>query len=314
MKILVNMKLEDRHVAMIRAVSEEVEVVQAGSEEEALSAMPEAEVVFGSVSREMFRRAERLRWTQSWGAGVDGLLYPEFVESGIILTSAKGLVGVHLAEHAMALLLGLTRGIARAVRSPDWNEQKGIRNAAWELIDRTMGIVGLGGTGRELATRARGFGMRIIAVDPEPVEVPDSVESCRRMDGFHDLLADSDVISICAPLTPETEGLFDRDAFRKMRNHALLINVTRGKIVDEEALVDALEQGEIGGAGLDVTPQEPLPHGHRLWAMENVLITPHVAGGSPNRQERTIELFCENLRRLLRGEELLCVIDKRKGY
>ena len=314
MKVLLNLELEDRHVAQVRAVSDRVEVVRAGEKEEVLKAMPEVEAVFGGLSRDMFRRAERLRWVQSWGAGVDGMLTPEFVESGVILTSAKGTVGVHLSEHAMALLLGLTRGIAHAVRRPTWASQRPIRDGAWELIDRTMGIVGLGGTGRDLAARAHAFGMRIIAVDPEPVEVPDCVAACWRMDRFHDLLAGSDVVAVCAPLTPETEGMFDREAFRRMRRHALLINVTRGRIVDEAALVEALEQGVIGGAGLDVVPQEPLPEDHPLWRMENVLITPHVAGGSPNRQDRIVGMFCENLRRLLAGEPLLGVIDKRKGY
>jgi phosphoglycerate dehydrogenase-like enzyme len=134
------------------------------------------------------------------------------------------------------------------------------------------------------------------------------------MDRFHDLLGESDVVAICAPLTPDTEGLFDREAFRRMQSHAMLINVTRGRIVDEEALLEALQKGLIGGAGLDVTPQEPLPEDHPLWRMENVIVTPHTAGGSPNRMDRTVALFCENLRRLLAGEPMLSVIDKRKGY
>ena len=156
--------------------------------------------------------------------------------------------------------------------------------------------------------------MRIIAVDPEAVEVPEEVEVCWGMERFGELLEQSDVVAICAPLTVETEGLFDRAAFARMRSQALLINVTRGKIIDEEALLTALEEGQIGGAGLDVVPQEPLPADHPLWRMENVIITPHTAGGSPNRNGRIVALFCENLRRYLAGEELLSAIDKRKGY
>lgn len=314
MKILLNLELEDRHVAQIQAVAGGLELIRAGARDDVLKAMPEVEAIFGGLSRDMFRRAEKLRWVQSWGAGVDGMLTPEFVESEVVLTSAKGTVGVHLAEHAMALLLGLTRGIAHAVRKPSWSSQRPIRDAAWELIDRTMGIVGLGGTGRDLAVRAHAFGMRLLAVDPEPVEIPACVETCWRMDRFHDLLGESDVVAVCAPLTPETEGMFDREAFRRMRRHAFLINVTRGRIVDEAALMEALTQGLIGGAGLDVQPREPLPEDHPLWRMDNVLITPHVAGGSPNRQDRIVALFCENLRRLLAGQPLLGVIDKRKGY
>lgn len=314
MKVLLNFDLEERQVERIRAVSDQVEIIRPGSPEEALEAMPEVEVVCGSFSREMCRRGERLRWVQSWSAGVDGMLYPELVDSEIILTSAKGTVGVHLAEHAMALLLGLTRGIGRAVRRPDWGQRMPIRAVSRELLDQTMGIVGLGGTGRELARRAHGFGMRVLAVDPEDVEVPDCVAACWKTDRFHDLLAAADVVAICAPLTGETEGMFDREAFQMMQRHALLINVSRGKIMEKAALLEALEQGWIGGAGLDVAPEEPLPLDHPLWRLENVLITPHTAGGSPRRDDRMVALFCENLRRLLAGEELMSVIDKRKGY
>jgi phosphoglycerate dehydrogenase-like enzyme len=276
--------------------------------------MPEIEVVCGEIDREMFARREKLRWMQSWGAGVDGVLHPELVESDVVLCSAKGTVGVHLAEHAMALLLGLTRGIHTAVRHPSWDQRFPIRAVQWELIDRTLGIVGLGGTGRALAQRAGAFGMRIIAVDAVGVEELEEVEVCWGMEHFGELLEQSDVVAVCAPLTAETEGLFDQEAFARMRSHALLINVTRGKIVDEEALLAALTEGQIGGAGLDVVPQEPLPEDHPLWRLENAIITPHTAGGSPNRDGRIVKLFCENLRRYLAGEELLSVIDKRKGY
>ena len=261
MKVLMQMDLAAELIEEIRQVAEEVEVVCVDSDAAALEVMPEIEVVCGHISREMFARRQKLKWMQSWGAGVDGVLHPELVESDVVLCSAKGWVGVHLAEHAMALLLGLTRGIHTAVRHPDWERRWAIRAASWELVEQTMGIVGLGGTGRELAKRASAFGMRIIAMDPEEVEVPEEVEACWGMDQFHALLEQSDVVAVCAPLTAETEGLFDQEAFARMRSHALLINVTRGRIVDEKALLAALADGQIGGAGLDVVPQEPLPAG-----------------------------------------------------
>ena len=189
-----------------------------------------------------------------------------------------------------------------------------IRKASWELIDRTMGIVGLGGTGRALADRAAAFGMRILAVDPEDVDVPDCVESCWKLDRFHEMLGVSDIVVICAPLTSDTEGMFDDAAFEAMQSHALLINVTRGRIMDEDALVMALRDGKIGGAGLDVTPQEPLPVDHVLWTLPNVVITPHTAGGSPNRDDRLLELIMCNIERFRRGDPLLSEIDKRKGF
>ncbi len=315
MNVLLRMDLEESLVDNIRRVDEKVRVVCADSETEALEVMAEIEVVCGEIIPAMFARRKKLAWIQSWGAGVDGLLYPELVESDVVLCSAKGTVGVHLADHAMALLLGLARGIHTALRNPGWEDIRWpIRDASWELVDRTMGIVGLGGTGRELARRAGAFGMRVVAVDPEDVEVPPEVKACWRMDRFHALLERSDVVAICAPLTAETEGLFDREAFARMRSHALLINVTRGRIVDEASLLEALNRNRIGGAGLDVVPQEPLPGDHPLWKMDNVLITPHTAGGSPNRDGRCVALFCDNLRRYMDGLPLLSVIDKRKGY
>ena len=314
MNILLNVELGDEERERIRAVSDDVRLLELDSAGEALEAMTEVDVVLGGVTLEMLQRGDRLRWVQTDGAGADGSLFPEFVASDVLLTSAKGTVGVHLAEHAMALLLGLTRGIAWAVRRQGWDQRIPIRNASWELIGRTMGIVGLGGTGRHLARLASGFGMRVIAVDPEDVDVPEHVESCWKMDRFHDLLSQSDVVGVCAPLTHETEGMFDRAAFASMSGHALLINVTRGRIVDEAALMEALEGGIIGGAGLDVTPREPLPLDHPLWSMDNVIVTPHTAGGSPNRNGRLVGLFCDNLRRFIDGRPMLSVIDKHKGY
>lgn len=314
MNVLLRIDLDDRHVERIRAVSPRLELIQLQSEGEVLEAMPDVHVVFGEVSREMFARGDRLRWVQVTGAGVDARLFGDLVGSDVVLTSEKGVVGVHLAEHALALLLGLTRGIATAIRKPGWDQRMPIRNAAWEIEGLTMGIVGLGGTGIALADRARGFGMRVVAVDPEDVQTPDSVEACWKMDRLHDLLRQSDVVAICAPLTAETEGMFDEQAFAQMRSHALVINVTRGRIIDETALMAALDNGEIGGAGLDVTPREPLPDDHPLWRMDNVIVTPHTAGGSPKRRERVVDLFCENLRRFLDGQTLVSVIDKKKGY
>ena len=314
MKVLANLDLTDSQIDRIEAVSDAVDVVRADSQGEALELMPEVDVVFGSFDHEMFLRGARLKWVQVTSAGVDGMMYPDFVDSDVVMTSAKGIVGVHLADHAMALLLALTRGIAWAIRHPSWDQREATRDMSWELLGSTMGIVGLGGTGREVAARALGFGMRVIAVDPMDVELPDGVEYCRGMDGLGDLLEASDVVAICAPLTPETEGMFDRAAFSRMQSHAVLVNVTRGPIMDEEALIEALETGAIGGAGLDVVPEEPMPDDHPLWRFDNVVITPHSAGGSPRRVDRSVDLFCDNLTRLLGGETLTSVIDKSKGY
>ena len=314
MKILINTEITSEHRQQIEAVSEQLHIIEAQNSAEALRNIGDTDVVFGGFNRTLFENAKQLKWVQVLSAGVDGLLFPEFVQSDVVLTSAKGFVGPHLADQAWALILGLLRGIGRSVRERTWDNRMSIRLATWELSERTLGIVGLGGTGIDVARRAQGFDMRVIAVDPETVEAPSFVHEVWQMDRFHELLAQSDVVAICAPLTPETHGMFDDAAFQAMQSHALLVNVTRGKIVDGPALLRALENGSIGGAGLDVTPEEPLPTDSPLWDMPNVIITPHVAGGSPIRLDRTVGLFCDNLERILVGKPLLSIIDKEKGY
>lgn len=314
MKILINTEITSEHRQQIEAVSEQLHIIEAQNSGEALRNIGDTDVVFGGFNRTLFENAKQLKWVQVLSAGVDGLLFPEFVQSDVVLTSAKGFVGPHLADQAWALILGLLRGIGRSVRERTWDNRMSIRLATWELSERTLGIVGLGGTGIDVARRAQGFDMRVIAADPETVEAPSFVHEVWQMNRFHELLARSDVVAICAPLTPETHGMFNDAAFQAMQSHALLVNVTRGKIIDGPALLRALNNGSIGGAGLDVTPEEPLPTDSPLWDMPNVIITPHVAGGSPIRLDRTVGLFCDNLERILVGKPLLSVIDKEKGY
>lgn len=316
MKILVYMEMEARHLRMVKDAAGSAELVQVESYEDAEREMPDADVAFmwQRMPQELFDKARKLKWVHTWGAGPEGFLFPAFIESDVMLTTGKGIAGPHVAEQAMALLLGITRGVRHAMRHPSWTQRKPIRRVVWELTGRTMGIVGFGGNGQSVAMRAHGFGMRIIAVDPEPVTLPPFVESCWKMDRFHDLLAESDVVVICAPLTPSTRGMFDRAAFARMQRHAILINVARGAVVDQTAMIEALENGVIGAAGLDTVQPEPLPEDHALWRMENVLLTPHVGGGSPLRQDRIVERFCENLKRFSAGAPLIGQVDKRKGY
>lgn len=314
MKILINTEITSDHRQQIHSVSPDLVIVEPKDEAARLAEITDTDILFGDFNQSLFDAARQLKWVQVLGAGVDGLLFPEFVESDVVLLSAKGYVGPHLADQNWALILGLIRGVGRAVRERTWENRWSIRDETWELAGRTLGIVGLGGTGIDVAKRAQGFDMRVIAVDPEDVDAPSFVHEVWKMDRFYDLLAESDIVSICAPLTDDTRGMFDDDAFRRMKPSALLINVTRGKIVDEPSLLRALKEGLIGGAGLDVTPEEPLPQDSPLWDMPNVIVTPHVAGGSPNRDDRTVGLFCDNLERFLVGKPLLSVIDKRKGY
>ena len=276
--------------------------------------LPDTDVIFGRVHPDHFSLATRLGYYHAIGAGVDSILTPELVNSDVPLASEKGDVGVHLSEHAFALLLGLTRGVHTALRTPDYGLREPIRVHQRELFEQTMGVVGFGGTGRAVARRAVAFGMRVLGVDIERVEPEPGVEAIWGADRLADLLRASDVVVIALPLTKATHHLFTRERFAQMQRHAILINVTRGEIVRGEDLLAALDEEVIWGAGLDVTDPEPLPAGHPLWRHPRAIVTPHTAGGSPRRAGRVIATFCENLRRLRNGRPLLALIDKQKGY
>jgi phosphoglycerate dehydrogenase-like enzyme len=236
--------------------------------------------------------------------------------SPVLLTGEKGLVGGHLADTGFGLLLALTRQIKSAIAlGPGaWAQRETMRRKEIELEGLTMGIVGFGGTGRAMARRAVAFGMGVLAVDAWEVPPSDGVASVWPLHQLDELLGLSDVVAICCPLSPETRGLMDAATFAKMKQGAIILNVTRGEIIDGEALVQALESGDLGGAALDVAPGEPLPADHPLFRFENVAMTPHTAGASQLRAPRNIARFCENLERARAGNPLVGLIDKELGY
>jgi phosphoglycerate dehydrogenase-like enzyme len=189
-----------------------------------------------------------------------------------------------------------------------------MRREELELEGLVMGVVGFGGTGRAMARRAVAFGMTCLAVDELTVPASDGVDEVWPTTRLTDLLGASDVVAICCPLTEATAGLIDDAEFAAMKPGAILVNVTRGEVVDDAALVRALESGRLGGAALDVTPVEPLSPDHPLWRFDNVVMTPHTAGASQHRGRRNLERFSDNLRRYRAGEELIGLVDKRAGY
>lgn len=309
-------EVEERHVQAVIAIARDagLQVAVPLSREDEAREIVDADVTFGGLVPRLFAVAEKVRWIQTVGAGVDRYVQGPIVDSDVILTSEKGLVGVHLAEQAFGLLLAVTRGIAISLREKRWDARIPIRLRSWELSGRTAGLVALGGTGVEIAKRAAAFGMRVIAMDPEDVAVPAEVESLWGTDRFYDLLAESDVVFVSAPLTDETRNLFDAEAFAAMKPDSVLVNVSRGEIVEQQALLDALESGHLRAAGLDVTPEEPLPLDSPFWDHPHVAVTPHVAGASPLRGDRIVGRFRRNLAHVLAGEPLEGVIDKHKGY
>ena len=308
-------RVAESDLERIRRAANGAEVVVSDSQS-ALTDVVDADVVLGLVTRSMYLAAKKLRWVHAIASGVDSFLYDEFRLGEVTLTSEKGLVGEHLADHAFGLLLMLTRQLATALRlGPDaWNHRPAIRADEIELTGSTMGLFGFGGTGRAMARRAVAFGMRCIALDRDPVPGSPEVDGVMRPDEFDDFLARSDVVAICCPLTYETRGKFDARAFASMKSTAILVNVTRGEVMVEDDLVHALESGLIRGAALDVAPTEPLSAESRLWALSQVVMTPHTAGASQFRTQRNLDRFVGNLERLQRGEELEGEIDKELGY
>ncbi len=308
-------EVTETDLARIRSAAGDADIV-VSDHREAIRHIADADVVLGFVTRDMFLAARRLRWVQSISSGVDAFLYDEFRDSDVVLTSEKGLVGEHLADHGFGLLLMLTRQLGTALRhGPDaWNHRPEMRSREIELTGATMGIFGFGGTGRAMARRAAAFGMTVQALDRDPVPTSPEVDEVWGPDRFEELLATSDVVAVCCPLTPETRVRFDAAAFARMRSTAWLVNVTRGEVMVEDDLVAALESGAIAGAALDVAPREPLPADSRLWTLPNVAMTPHTAGASQFRAGRNLDRFISNLERLRAGEPLEGVIDKALGY
>ncbi len=309
-------EVSDSNLASIRKAAGDGAEVVICTPDSAHNEISDTDVVLGFVSQRMFKMAARLRWVHAIASGVDAFLYPEFVNGEVILTSEKGLVGEHLADHGFGLLLMLTRQLAAALRyGPDsWNHRPEMRFQEVELTGLTMGIVGFGGTGRAMARRAAAFGMKCIALDRDAVRTSPEVDHIMVPEQLPELLGASDVVSICTPLTSETRNLMNADAFEAMKTSAFLVNVTRGEVMEEDALVHALKTGQIRGAALDVVPREPLPESSELWTLENVVMTPHTAGASQYRADRNVERFVRNLSRLRNNLPLEGVIDKNLGY
>lgn len=308
-----------------------------GPEEQAKirRAAPGADIVFGrsaEIDPDIYRKAEvlcgwnkqaaewclaedaKLRWVQTWSAGIDTLPLAELKRRGVLLTDAAGVHSIAVAETALAHMLGLTRGIHGAVRSQtagEWSRPPALP----ELYGKTALIVGAGSIGVRIAELARAFGMRTIGIRRTPAPLPgfDRVDGLDKLD---EAIAGSDYIVNVLPGTERTRHLFDEDRFRRMKPTAYFINVGRGSSVKTEALVEALREGRIAGAGLDVFEEEPLPPGHPLWSLENVILTPHTAGHTNRLKERVADLFAANLEMYWRGEtdRLINRVEYDLGY
>lgn len=315
MRIVLCYPVSERHRAQLRAAAPEAEIVDAGQERISREIL-RADVFIGHakvpVPWPQVVAQGRLRWIQSSAAGLDHCLTPEVVASDILVTSASGLFADQVAEQTLALCLGLLRSLPAFFRAAERREF--IRRPTRDLHGATVGIVGLGGNGRRLVQVLAPFKTRLLATDMFPADRPPEVERLWPADGLDEMLPLVDILILCVPLTAQTTGLIDAAALARMRRGALLINVARGPVVVESALVDALRSGHLAGAGLDVTQVEPLPPESPLWDLDNVIITPHVGAQAANRVDVTTQFACENLRRYLAGQPLENLVDKQLGF
>jgi D-2-hydroxyacid dehydrogenase (NADP+) len=264
---------------------------------------------------ELLRKAKRLKWVHFAMAGVDDALHPALVESPVLVTSSVSVHAQPVAEHAFAMILAFARGLV--IASANQHERRWARRevvySIHELHDMTLGVVGLGHIGRAVAGLGKAFGMHVLGVSRHGAD-DENVDEVYAADGLPKVLTRADFVVLCVPLTAETRGIIGVDEFRLMKESAYLINVARGPLVREDMLIEALRHRWIAGAGLDVFETEPLPPDHPLYNLDNVIISPHVAGVTPYYWERMAKLFVDNFQKFLAGEEPSTKVDKERGY
>jgi phosphoglycerate dehydrogenase-like enzyme len=326
MKVMVHVRDDQSRLAWMekaRPPGSDITMIAVADKEEALAKLDGVDGLIGSVrwcTRDLLQAGEALRWVHTNAAGVNECDMETMRARNIILTNQQRTFAPEISDHVIGLLLGLTRGLdgnLKAQFQGKWQRGNVSRERLWRLEDRTMLVVGLGGIGTEVARKAHALGMRVIATRNSSREGPDFVDYVGLSHELSDLIGDADVVVNATPLTPETTGLFDAEMFARMQPHAYFISVGRGPTTVTEDLIAALENGVIGGAGLDVTDPEPLPDNHPLMFAPNIIITPHMsasgveAGPSGDRPWRVMR---EQLRRFIAGDKMLSVVDLEQGY
>lgn len=318
MKLLITHDLTPHQLEQVRLTAREHMVVYTQERDLALSEAKDADIaLLGAFAREILETATNLKWAHIPWAGVDSLI-ESIRKTPATVTCGKGVFDAPMADHVFALLLTLTRQINTFLRyqiAGIWRREPP-NSSLTDLWGKTMGIVGLGSVGREVARRASAFGMRVLAVKRRPSAISEEPVDGLFLgyEGLRLMLPECDIVVVTAALTPQTRYLLGRNELASMKKGAILINVARGALIDEQALVEVLSSGHLAGAGLDVFENEPLPSNSPLWHMPNVVITPHVGGLSERTRQRVFERFLENLRRFLANEPLVGVVDKEAGY
>ncbi|MEH2221085.1 MAG: D-2-hydroxyacid dehydrogenase [Nostoc sp.] len=316
---MVKLILPDHLIADIEPhLPSDIDVVEVDSEGNLDGDVSDAEVYVNgfylktSTLDKVLTAAPRLRWQQSPSAGVNHILTPNFLQKDIILTNGAGVHAIPISEFVLAFMLYHAKNLRKLQTLQDAHTW--VRGVFLEeLADATLLILGTGNIGQAIASRAKAFGVKVWGSRRHPEPLP-NFDKIVGSDEWRSLLPAADYVVIATPLTPETKGLIDEAALRSMRQSAYLINIARGAIVDEVALLTALSEGWIAGAGLDTVATEPLPPESPLWSLPNAFITPHCSALSPRLRERIAQLFIDNLIRYQTGQPLRNVVDKKAGY
>ncbi len=333
MKLVLFPAVDDERLARIQNAAQPMIVINASNIEQARHEIEDTDAFFGKLTPDLLARSQRLRWVQSPTASLEHFLFPELIEHPCLLSNMRGLFSDVVADHVMGFVLCFARNLHIYLRQQQTGKWSPVGDQSYaadfskgpgtvlptdrthqHLSDCTLGVVGVGQIGAEVLRRAAAFGMTLKGVDPKVRNIPGILGDVGPLEKLPDLLQESDYVVIAAPQTPETTKLFRRPLLRMMKQTGILINVGRGAIVDLFDLTEALRAGEIGGAALDVCDPEPLPSNDPLWTMPNVIVTPHVAAASPRIAERHLETLLENIRRFVRGEPPLTLVDKQLWY
>jgi phosphoglycerate dehydrogenase-like enzyme len=311
-QILVTGNQSDANKQILRDAAPGAELHFVSKLSDAGDKIAEADAIAGAVTAADMAKAKRLKWVHTWAAGPDTSLFPEMIESPVVLTSSVGNGAIPLAEHSILLMIMLNRDVPRWMRAQA--EKKWDRFTHPELNGLTLGIIGLGNSGADLALKAQAFHMRVLGLRRRPEITVPGVDKMYTHDQLHEMLAECDFVVVTAPSTSATAGMFDEAAFKAMKPTAYWICISRGGIADDDALLKALQDGTIAGAGLDAHGVEPLPSDSPFWDLPNVVITPHNGATTFGTAQRSIEIFADNLTRFVKGETLNNIVDKQHGY
>ncbi|MEM7133661.1 MAG: D-2-hydroxyacid dehydrogenase [Chloroflexota bacterium] len=310
-------RLPHHYRTQIQQIAPDYELVVTPERAQIEAVLDDIEIAFRTFPHDLLDKAPDLRWFQCWGAGVDWIQrYPELIENDLIITNASGVHAVPISEHIMAFLLAFARGFPEQMRNQVQSKWAGPqdRNSLFELEGKTMLLIGVGAIGARTAKLANAHDMKVIGVLRNPSRPVDFVEQMISRNDLLNHLPQADFVVLTVPLTTETRGMIGEAELRAMKESAYIINIGRGSTIQQEKLIQALQEGWIAGAGLDVVENEPLAASSPLWAMPNVILTAHYSGLTPQYTERIMEIFLDNLGRYVRGEGLRNVVDKGVGY